>query len=209
VGHMQMAHRKSFSGAGRAPLLPPRRWSNGRIERDRGPESVAEIKAVVLSQPHRKNAPEPIAWDLVTVVGRLVLNGRVTGARNFDGTESPPRLTLIEAAKRYRQDWDYYQAKRLGSRRPLAVTEGKTLWDNPEREEEERKKAERRWGDVGSAVRDWLDKRGQRADFKRVQDALQHAILEDQPDDWIVPFWIEHSLKAGLVALVSFYGLEG
>jgi hypothetical protein len=187
-----MAQRKSFSGAGR--IVPKRRERSGRIQRpeDSRGETVAEIKSVVLFQPHRRGAAEPLAWDRVTVIGRLILDGQVRHSAH-----SP--ATLLEAARRYRADWDYYQSKRLASRRPLAVTEGRTIWDNPEREAEERLQAERRWGNASRALRDCGE---------RVEKAMQFAILDDQPEGWSPPFWLVHSLPIGLAALVALYGLE-
>jgi hypothetical protein len=187
------APRRTFSGRGRkARGLVPLVEGTGRVVRPPREETVAEVVSIVLAQPHRRGFEDARSkWHLVTPAGRMIEAGCCPDIAMG---------SLHEAAKRYLKAFEAYRSAVTATRRPLAVTTGRTPLDDPERELKERRDAERAWGDVSRALR---DKGGM------VEKACQFVILDYHPDDWQVPFWCVHATPIGLRALVQFYKLEG
>jgi hypothetical protein len=193
-----MALRKSFSGRGRkAKGLVPLVEGTGRVVRPPREETVAEVVSIVLAQPHRRGFEHGRDSHLGTTVGRLI-----EAHPEWWGKGCPPKASFLEAARRYQKDWTSYQAAVTGTRRPLAVTDGGTRLDDPEREMKERRDAERTWADAGRALR------GLAYDGERVERACHFVICDHLPETWVAPYWVEMSMPIALRALIQHYGLE-
>jgi GNAT superfamily N-acetyltransferase len=189
------APRKSFSGRGRkARGLVPLVEGTGRLRRpppSERPESVGEVVAIALAQPHRRGFEHGRDAHLGTTVGRMV-----EAHPEWWGKGCPPKASFLEAARRYQKDWTSYQAAVTGTRRPLAVTDGGTRIDDPERELKEHDDASRNWADARSVLRVEGDL------------ACHITICDYREETWVPPDWIVRSLPIALRALIQHYGLE-
>jgi hypothetical protein len=191
-----MALRKSFSGGrGRkARGLVPLVEGTGRLRRpppSERPESVGEVVAIVLAQPHRRGFEHGRDAHLGTTVGRLI-----EASPEWWGKGCPPKASFLEAARRYQKDWTSYQAAVTGTRRPLAVTDGATRIDDPERELKEHDDASRNWANARAVLRVEGDL------------ACHITICDYREETWVPPDWIVRSLPIALRALIVHYGLE-
>jgi hypothetical protein len=202
--------------------IVPRREKQGghRKRRERASMkariSVAEIKAVVLRQPHRKGSDE---WGRSTAIGRLLADGLV---KPLDA--QPPRIAL-DAAHRYLQAFNGYRWA-ITSRRPWAGTtpastrmhvatyapeQGELVEAAPARrtfgsdadEVEAVERALAYWSDVERAVRDKVPDKKQ---AEQINKALQFAVLDEPSEDWRAPFWVCHYLPQGLKVLIDHFG---
>jgi hypothetical protein len=195
---MAVEPRKTFSGRGRkAKGLVPLVEGTGRLRRpppSERPESVGEVVAIVLAQPHRRGFTHGRDSHLGTTVGRLI-----EANPGWWGKGCPPKASFLEAARRYQKDWTSYQAAVTNTRRPLAVTDGGTRIDDPERELKERRDAERAWADVNRALRDCGE---------MYERACHFTICDHQPETWTPPIWVVISMPIALRALIQHYGLE-
>lgn len=181
--------RRTVSGGGRPRKAGPRE-PNGDLQRPSREETTAEIISIAIAQPHRRGSADPRRrW----AIGRLLLDGKVI-------VPEIGAAKLEQAANRYAAD--YHRLKRaLLSKRPLAVTGGKKLSpEDPERDEREYAEALAAWSDVTRALKD--------AD-ERVRKALDFAVLDAAPDadERCFPFWVVHSLAAGLAIIAGHYGV--
>jgi hypothetical protein len=195
-----MALRKSFSGRGRkARGLVPRVEGTGRLRRQppsERPESVGEVVAIVLAQPHRRGFAHGRDAHLGTPVGRMI----EAHPEWWDKKQGrPPKKSFLLAAEFYQKDWTSYQAAVTGTRRPLAVTDRGTKLDDPDRELKERRDAERAWANVGRALRD---------EGEMIERACHVTICDHREETWVPPHWIVYSMRVALRALVTHYGLE-
>jgi GNAT superfamily N-acetyltransferase len=192
---MAVEPRKTFSGRRRkARGLVPLVEGTGRLRRpppSERPESVGEVVAIVLAQPHRRGFEHGRDAHLGTTVGRMI-----EAHPEWWGKGCPPKASFLEAARRYQKDWTSYQAAVTNTRRPLAVTDGGTRLDDPERELKARRDAERAWVDAN-----WMLS-------EQVRRACHFTICDHQPETWVPPFWIEYSMPIALRALIKCYGLE-
>jgi hypothetical protein len=190
------APRKSFSGRGRkARGLVPLVEGTGRVLRPPKEDTVAEVVALVLAQPHRRGFEDARSkWHLESPVGRLIEEHP-----EWWGKSCPPKASFLEAAKRYSEDWSRYRAAVTNTRRPLAVTDGGTRIDDPERELKERRDAERAWGDVNRTLRDFGE---------MYERACHLTICDHHSETWVPPFWIVMTMPIALRALIVHYGLE-
>jgi hypothetical protein len=191
-----MALRKSFSGRRRkAKGLVPLVEGTGRVVRPPKQETVADVVSIVLAQPHRRGFEDARSkWHLESAVGRLI-----EAHPEWWGKFCPPKASFLEAAKRYSEDWNRYRSAVTNTRRPLAVTDGGTRIDDPERELKERRDAERAWADVNRALR------YQGEIYER---ACHFTICDHQPEDWTQPIWLVVSMPIALRVLIQHYGLE-
>jgi hypothetical protein len=189
------APRQTFSGRGRkARGLVPLVEGTGRLRRpppSERPESVGEVVAIVLAQPHRRGFEHGRDAHLGTTVGRLI-----EARPEWWGKGCPPKASFLEAARRYQKDWTSYQAAVTGTRRPLAVTDGGTRIDDPERELKEHEDASRNWADARAVLRVEGDL------------ACHITICDWREETWVPPEWIVRSLPIALRALIVHYGLE-
>jgi hypothetical protein len=166
----------------------------GRIRRpppSERPESVGEVVAIVLAQPHRRGFEHGRDAHLGTTVGRLI-----EASPEWWGKGCPPKASFLEAARRYQKDWTSYQAAVTGTRRPLAVTDGATRIDDPERELKEHDDASRNWANARAVLRVEGDL------------ACHITICDYREETWVPPDWIVRSLPIALRALIVHYGLE-
>jgi hypothetical protein len=195
---MAVEPRKTFSGRGRkAKGLVPLVEGTGRLRRpppSERPESVGEVVAIVLAQPHRRGFTHGRDSHLGTTVGRLI-----EANPGWWGKGCPPKASFLEAARRYQKDWTSYQAAVTGTRRPLAVTDGGTRIDDPDLELKKRRDAERAWADAGRALRDCGE---------AYERACHFTICDHQPETWTPPIWVVISMPIALRALIQHYGLE-
>jgi hypothetical protein len=195
---MAVEPRKTFSGRGRkAKGLVPLVEGTGRLRRpppSERPESVGEVVAIVLAQPHRRGFTHGRDSHLGTTVGRLI-----EANPGWWGKGCPPKASFLEAARRYQKDWTSYQAAVTGTRRPLAVTDGGTRIDDPDFELKKRRDAERAWADAGRALRDCGE---------MYERACHFTICDHQPETWTPPIWVVISMPIALRALIQHYGLE-
>jgi hypothetical protein len=189
------APRQTFSGRGRRRRgLVPLVEGTGRIRRpppSERPESVGEVVAIVLAQPHRRGFEHGRDAHLGTTVGRLI-----EASPEWWGKGCPPKASFLEAARRYQKDWTSYQAAVTGTRRPLAVTDGATRIDDPERELKEHDDASRNWANARAVLRVEGDL------------ACHITICDYREETWVPPDWIVRSLPIALRALIVHYGLE-
>jgi hypothetical protein len=193
-----MALRKSFSGRGRkAKGLVPLVEGTGRLRRpppSERPESVGEVVAIVLAQPHRRAFAHGRDSHLGTTVGRMI-----EAHPEWWGKGCPPKASFLEAARRYQKDWTSYQAAVTGTRPPLAVTDGGTRLDDPDRELKARRDAERAWADAGRVLRD---------EGEMIERACHFTICDHREETWSPPHWVVYSMRIALRALIVHYGLE-
>jgi hypothetical protein len=188
--------RQTFSGRGRRRRgLVPLREPNGDYRRPPRKETVADVVSIALSQPHRRGIDDARSkWYLESAVGRLI-----EAHPEWWGEFCPPKASLLEAAKRYSEDWSRYRSAVTNTRRPLAVTDGATRIDDAERELKERRDAERAWADVNRALR---------YQGEMYERACHFTICDHQPETWVPPFWIVVSMPRALRALIIHYGLD-
>jgi hypothetical protein len=195
---MAVEPRKTFSGRRRkAKGLVPLVEGSGRLRRpppSERPESVSEVVAIVLAQPHRRGFTHGRDSHLGTTVGRLI-----EANPGWWGKGCPPKASFLEAARRYQKDWTSYQAAVTGTRRPLAVTDGGTRIDDPDLELKKRRDAERAWADAGRALRDCGE---------AYERACHFTICDHQSETWTPPIWVVISMPIALRALIQHYGLE-
>jgi hypothetical protein len=192
---MAVEPRKTFSGRRRkAKGLVPLRERNGDYQRPPKQETVADVVSIALAQPHRRGFTHGRDSHLGTTVGRLI-----EAHPWWWGKGQPPKASFLEAARRYQKDWTSYQAAVTGTRRPLAVTDGGTRLDDPDRELKERRDAERAWADAGLVLR----LRGE-----MIERACHFTICDHHPETWVSPPWIVYSMPIALRALIKHYGLE-
>jgi hypothetical protein len=208
---MAVEPRKTFSGRRRkARGLVPLVEGTGRVVRPPKQETVADVVSIVLAQPHRRGFDDARSkWHLESAVGRMIeahpewwakeRKFRSPTVATLADKGRPPKASLLEAAKRYSEDWSRYRAAVTNTRRPLAVTDGGTRIDDPERELKERRDAERAWADVNRALR------YQGEIYER---ACHFTICDHQPEDWTQPIWLVVSMPIALRVLIQHYGLE-
>jgi hypothetical protein len=195
---MAVEPRKTFSGRRRkAKGLVPLVEGTGRLRRpppSERPESVGEVVAIVLAQPHRRGFEHGRDSHLGTTVGRMI-----EAHPEWCGKGCAPKASFLEAARRYQKDWTSYQAAVTNTRRPLAVTDGGTRLDDPERELKARRDAERAWGDAGRVLRD---------EGEMIERACHLTICDHHSETWMPPHWVVYSIPIALRALIQHYGLE-
>jgi len=183
MGLEMVYKRRTFSGAGR-PRSPGPREPSGRLQRPSKEETEAEIKALVLAQPHRQgDTRQGRRW----AIGRLILDGKVS-----------VRDVSPEALERAAESYAYaYSQLRwiMDSKRPWLKPSGPLP---PEPTLEDRERVEKAWGDVNSALR------GAGVPAHR---AAEYVILDDPSDERVLASWIILSLPDALLALVRHYGL--
>jgi hypothetical protein len=199
---MAVEPRKTFSGRRRkARGLVPLVEGTGRLRRpppSERPESVGEVVAIVLAQPHRRGFEHGRDAHLGTTVGRMI-EAHPEWWEAKQGRPRPPKASFLEAARRYQKDWTSYQAAVTATRRPLAVTDGGTRLDDPDRELKARRDAERAWADVGRVLRDCGE---------MVERACHVTICDHREETWSPPQWVVYSMPIALRALIIHYGLE-
>jgi hypothetical protein len=188
------APRKSFSGRGRkARGLVPLVEGTGRLVRPAREETVAEVVSIVLAQPHRRGFEHGRDAHLGTPVGRMI----EAHPEWWDKKQGrPPKKSFLLAAEFYQKDWTRYQAAVTGTRRPLAVTDGGTRLDDPERELKEHLDASRAWTNARAVLRVEGDL------------ACHITICDYREETWVPAEWIVRSLPIALRALIVHYGLE-
>jgi hypothetical protein len=146
----------------------------------------------VLAQPHRRGFEHGRDAHLGTTIGRMI-------ETHTWWHKATPKASMLEAARRYQKDWTSYQAAVTATRRPLAVTDGGTRIDDPEREMKARRDAERAWADVGRVLRDCGE---------MVERACHVTICDHREETWSPPQWVVYSMPIALRALIIHYGLE-
>src|SRR5215207_4708675 len=90
------------------PLRPTTRRARRQKALERTRETVAEVKGVVLLQPHRKGRED---WGRATAIGRLILDEVVVPLDAGETAEDRERSRriAIDAAERYLRAYQGYQ----------------------------------------------------------------------------------------------------
>jgi hypothetical protein len=194
-------------------------------------ETQAKIVKIALAQPHRRGSDE---WGRATAVGRLILSGQVRHSdyKPKELLDAADRYLQAYNGFRWAQtrrktiyaEWEKFAPPPRLSIRPPApgstrmhvavyVPEKGEIVETPAAKrafasiEEELSAIDgslRAWADVERAVRDCVPSR---KDAQRIEKALHYAILDEPGEDWLAPFWVIHSLSAGLGAVALFYGV--
>jgi hypothetical protein len=149
--------------------------------------------SIVLAQPHRRGFEHGRDAHLGTPVGRMI----EAHPEWWDKKQGrPPKKSFLLAAEFYQKDWSRYKAAVTGTRRPLAVTDGGTRLDDPERELKEHLDASRAWANARAVLRVEGDL------------ACHITICDYREETWVPPEWVVRSLPIALRALIGHYGLE-
>ena len=187
---MENAARR-FSGSDRRRKSGPRHACGKLIQRS-PQEREADIRSVVIQQPHRFGSADV---ERATLIGRLVTPDPVTNAPPAVQVDGVTSRQLYGLAERFLKNYGRYQAA-LASRRPLAVTGGGVQRPDPDPVAEQ--KAIDRWAFVCRALRVHGD---------RVEKAMIYAVIDAPPDvkQETLAAWIALSLPLGFRALAEAY----
>jgi hypothetical protein len=149
-------------------------------------ETEAEIKAIVLAQPHRRG-DSPEDPHNATHALKLIAEGKLTkrGVEPWQFETAVKRYMLV-LSRRRRVEM---------SRRPLAVTEGGSGRDL---DEDQALEWTRDWNECRIVLRDCGEP---------VVKAIQYLIEDYQPEGWVPPFHVVHNATIGLAALAAHFGI--
>jgi hypothetical protein len=203
---LMAAPRKSFSGRGRkARGLVPLREPNGNYQRPLKQERVADVVAIAMAQPHRRLAENPRAAELATPIGRLIHSSAWCAK---DGPRSRAAELLVDAAKRYQDDyagWQWANESRRAWKN--ATWRAPRVFSTQEEENDAVNDHLKKWSNVEGEIRRTLNLEGRNIG-PECSGALQALVLDSQHEDWIVPQWIVYYGEIALGVLVKFYGLD-
>ena len=178
--------------AGRPRKSGPR-YESGRLVQPTKSEREANVKNVVLMQPHRKGDESQMREN---AIGRMILD---CWDKDWwpDKQDQPQwsRQDLYTAAMAYSDAWASVQGY-MASGRPLANSTRTGGVDARTDEElaDDRAKAERRWSDMAKAI-------GSHESIYR--KAADHVIIDNPSAEWVAPFWVKHGVKMALVNLAA------
>lgn len=170
------------------PIPQPRggkRKGAGRPKSTTTLERERDVKAVVLSQPHRKG--NDLQW-LAEPVGRILANSGTL-------THKISRSALYESANRFAEAYSAWQGV-VSSSRPFANSTAGTDGDMPE---DHARYFEGRW------MRAW---RVLRAQGEMIEKSVFYSVIDPQPEDWRPPHWVCFGCIEGLKALASHFGID-
>jgi hypothetical protein len=181
-----MAHARKRAKRLKVALIP-KRERNGRAQRviGRRRESEADVLAVALSQPHRRDKPEPRDELLGSALGRLRRADAITLAQ-FDAGK-----VFASVAMRYMRDVLAHSPRVRGL--DLAAIGGKGCGDEPS--ERDIWTARTNWSDVQSAMRDTREAR------ESLEALTVVCVLDEDPTHATLGH-----LRVGLNALHRLWG---
>lgn len=181
-----------FSGKQKL-LVPLRREPNGRRQRLAKPAREADIRAVVLGQPHRKG-DDPKRPDTLraTPIGRLIVDRQV----RVQGLSTD---SLAKVVGRY-NDARRNMQRVDDAKRPFAVAGGGAEPEDLAPEKKRRYKAD--WEALEAVLLDC---------GAMVHRAIVFALEDASPcaDERAFPVWVLRSLPVGLAALARHFGFLG
>lgn len=161
---------------------------NGRLVQPTQTEREASIKAVVLSQPHRKGSDDAMRE---CCVGRMI---RDCWDEWWPDKHAQPQWSandLYTAATRYAGAYAALQAV-LSSERPFSNSTAR----GGEIDTVSAEKIKREWSAACLAIG------GHDSLYRK---AAEIVILDNQPPEWTPPFWVKRGTMMALTSLAEHY----